>query len=282
MRGHAEFAAGAALGRAFRLDLEGGARRGGELSFYGRRAGESLEFVEYREYQAGDDVRHLDWNVYARSEQLAIKRFREELSPELDLIVDLSRSMDLPGSVKGDVCRRVAALLAQAALQAGFTLRLHGIGEQAKLLNAGAPGAWNDWVFDNAGVAQSAMAELGRMLRPGGARLLLSDLLWELEPRGVMEHLGRGAGAVGIVQLAALADTDPEPGHCLLLDVETNEGEDLFLTDVMIRAYQENYRRLLETWQRSATGAGFRFCVLPPVERFAPAALLECGILAPA
>src|SRR5579864_8079240 len=63
----------------------------------GGRAGSSLEFKEHRDYQAGDDLRHIDWNAYARSDQLAVKVFHEEVNPHLDLVVDGSRSMALEG-----------------------------------------------------------------------------------------------------------------------------------------------------------------------------------------
>ena len=43
----------------------------------GKRAGSSLEFQEHREYQPGDDLRHLDWAAYGRSDRLVVKRFRE-------------------------------------------------------------------------------------------------------------------------------------------------------------------------------------------------------------
>ena len=66
----------------------------------GGRSGSSLEFKEHRDYQPGDDLRHLDWNAYARSDQLIVKLFHEEVNPRLDLVLDGSRSMALPGSAK--------------------------------------------------------------------------------------------------------------------------------------------------------------------------------------
>ena len=59
----------------------------------GRRTGNALEFSEYREYRPGDDLRRIDWRVYARSEQLMIKQYSEEIDPRCDLILDHSASM---------------------------------------------------------------------------------------------------------------------------------------------------------------------------------------------
>lgn len=60
------------------------------------RRGVSVEFVERRPYVQGDDLRHLDWKAFARSDRLAIKRYEEETNLEATLIVDASASMAYP------------------------------------------------------------------------------------------------------------------------------------------------------------------------------------------
>jgi uncharacterized protein (DUF58 family) len=76
--------------------------------------GFSVEFSEYRQYSPGDDPRHLDWRLYARSDRYYIKRFEEETNLRCHLLVDMSRSMGF-GSLaytKVDYARTVAATLA--------------------------------------------------------------------------------------------------------------------------------------------------------------------------
>src|SRR5688572_26741477 len=58
------------------------------------RRGQSVEFADYRNYSHGDDLRQLDWNVYARLERLFIKLFVEEEDVTVHILVDASRSMD--------------------------------------------------------------------------------------------------------------------------------------------------------------------------------------------
>lgn len=58
------------------------------------RFGSSLDFSDFREYHPGDDVRHIDWNVYARTERVYIKRFLDEQEMRIHLLVDSSRSMN--------------------------------------------------------------------------------------------------------------------------------------------------------------------------------------------
>src|SRR5260370_30661892 len=55
--------------------------------------GFSQEFAEYRAYNPGDDLRLIDWNVYARSERLVLKRFRGETNTLLTILLDASNSM---------------------------------------------------------------------------------------------------------------------------------------------------------------------------------------------
>ena len=58
--------------------------------------GVSVEFVERRPYVQGDDLRHLDWKAFARSDRLAIKRYEEETNLECTVVVDASASMAYP------------------------------------------------------------------------------------------------------------------------------------------------------------------------------------------
>ena len=60
--------------------------------------GFSSEFSEYRDYQQGDDLRHLDWRFYARADKLCIRRYEQETNLNFYLVVDSSRSMAYAGS----------------------------------------------------------------------------------------------------------------------------------------------------------------------------------------
>lgn len=76
--------------------------------------GFSVEFTEYRQYSTGDDLRYLDWKLYARSDRFYIKRFEDETNLRCHLIVDNSRSMSF-GSLsytKEDYSKTLAATLA--------------------------------------------------------------------------------------------------------------------------------------------------------------------------
>src|SRR5271168_3436713 len=112
---------GERLGARYALQIPQVAAGGWTGSRTGRRAGSSTDFQDYREYQPGDDLRFIDWGIYARSDRLAVKLFREEVTPHLDLILDGSRSMNLEKTAKAKGAGQLAGLLATAAGNAQCT-----------------------------------------------------------------------------------------------------------------------------------------------------------------
>src|SRR5271155_1626617 len=82
--------------------------------------GFSQEFAEYRAYTPGDDLRHVDWNVYARTERAYLKRYRGETNSQLLVLLDTSSSMKYTSHqvTKMDYARYIAASL--------FYLAIHG------------------------------------------------------------------------------------------------------------------------------------------------------------
>src|SRR6267142_4925808 len=103
---------GEQLGIRYALQIPQVAASGLTGSRAGRRSGSSIDFQDYREYQPGDDLRFIDWGIYARTDRLTVKLYREEVIPHLDLILDGSRSMNLADTAKANAVARLAAVLA--------------------------------------------------------------------------------------------------------------------------------------------------------------------------
>jgi uncharacterized protein (DUF58 family) len=76
--------------------------------------GGGIEFADHRDYSPGDDFRLLDWNVYARHDELLLKRYQEEEDLHVYLLLDCSKSMAT--GTKFDLARQVTAALAYIAL----------------------------------------------------------------------------------------------------------------------------------------------------------------------
>src|SRR5215470_11648165 len=108
---------------AFRLAMPRspiGGRLGERL---GSGTGSSLEFQEYRQYAPGDDLRHVDWAAYARSEVLSVRLYREEVATRVDLVFDVSRSMAITAT-KASAFGQIAALLACTSISVEASARV--------------------------------------------------------------------------------------------------------------------------------------------------------------
>src|SRR5271168_4008019 len=76
-----------------------------------KKKGQSVEFADYRNYVIGDDLRFLDWNLYARLERLFIRLFMEEEDLHFTVLIDNSLSMDFGNPSKLHYAKQVAAAL---------------------------------------------------------------------------------------------------------------------------------------------------------------------------
>src|SRR6478672_535455 len=81
-----------------------------------KRRGQSVEFADYRNYVIGDDLRFIDWNIYARLDRLFLKLFLEEEDLSLYVLVDVSKSCDYGEPAKALYIKKVAASLGYIGL----------------------------------------------------------------------------------------------------------------------------------------------------------------------
>ncbi len=250
----------------------------------GRRTGNALEFAEYREYQAGDDLRRLDWSVFARSEQLMIKLYSEEVDPRCDIVLDHSASMAAGGELKAAAAFGVAALLAQAAVNAGFSLAVWHAGEKlVREYSPGHPAEWLNTEFDSASNPDEALADSPGLFQNRGIRIAVSDFLWPAAPENFLRRLSDGAMHVVLVELLTRDElAPPENGNWALCDHETGEERELFLDEAMVRRYRDRLTRHREMWARAAEEFGIGLIHLT-VEDFLQQWNLQdffrCGVL---
>lgn len=225
----------------------------------GRQAGASLEFKDHREYQPGDDLRRIDWAAYARSDKLTVKLYREEVNPHLDVLVDGSASMALTESTKPLATLGLAAAMASAAANAGYTHSAHIAQSGCMPIAHGAdrPSAWDAIEFAGDDDPERAILQLPPRWRPQGIRVLISDLLWLGEPNNVLDHMANSAAAVYVIQVLARADVEPEQrGNVRLVDCESGEVREVFVDAIAERRYRENLARHQDLWNQAARTVG--------------------------
>jgi len=144
-------AEGQQAGARYRLVVPHRASQGITGSQLGRLAGESMEFMDHREYQPGDDLRRLDWSAYARSDKMIVKLYRQEVCPHVDIVLDGSRSMVLGDTQKLRAGVALTAALTTAAENAGHTHLAYLTGQGCRpIVNSGEhPMIWQGLAFNS-------------------------------------------------------------------------------------------------------------------------------------
>lgn len=225
----------------------------------GRRIGTSIDFQDYREYQPGDDLRFVDWNVFARTDRMTVKLFHEEVLPHLDLLVDGSRSMGLEGSPKAAAAACLVALLATAAAQSSCTraVWLSGEGFHRIANDTLRPAAWEGWTFESRRTPDEACERMPPRLRRMSMRVFISDLLWPGEPERLVRRWVAGGAGLAVVQVLAREECHPPTyGSVRLTDSETGETLDLIVDDRVVEEYKGRLRRWQQAWAEACRAWG--------------------------
>jgi uncharacterized protein (DUF58 family) len=250
---------GERLGLRYALQIPQVAASGWTGSRSGRRAGTSIDFQDYREYQPGDDLRFIDWGIFARSDRLTVKLFREEVTPHLDLILDGSRSMNLEDTAKPGAVAKLAALLATSASNAQCTqaVWLSGEGFQRVVNDGSMPSAWDKLDLSSVRTPEQSFEIMPPKFRRLGVRVFISDLLWAGEPVQLLRRLREGAAALFVVQLLAREDaTPPEHGNLRVVDSETGTETEIYIDSTVAKQYAENLAQLQQSWADACRQCG--------------------------
>src|SRR5215218_2886619 len=231
-----------------------GGLKGGRRSV---KRGQSVEFADYRDYTLGDDLRQLDWNVYARLEKLFVKLFIEEEDTTVTLLIDASASMATGRPAKLLFAKRAAAALGYIGLAsedriavsalAGRVARrraaMRGSGRVFRLLADLSAIEPADGPTDLVAAARHAAAQLhGR-----GVVVLISDLLDPAADRIIRELAATGSELIVLHVLSPDELDPPLEGDLRLVDSETGESIDVTADLATIDAY----RNRLAAWKAS-------------------------------
>ena len=266
---------------AFRLAVPRtpiGGRIGARL---GAGTGSSLEFQDYRPYAPGDDLRHVDWAAYARSEVLAVRLYREEVAPRVDLVMDISRSMAVTekkrrayGEILGLLACACTATAADSRIITTAAVQPHPMQ---------VPEDVERYIICEGN--HSALEEAHVPFRRGSLRVVVSDFLFPHDADALLTRLARDSALLAIVQLTLPEEAEPiVEGGQKLVDVEGRGELDLVIDEAAIRDYRARFNRLRLGLSGAARRLGARFAHVAagtPVRDVARA-LAAAGVLEPA
>jgi uncharacterized protein (DUF58 family) len=245
----------------------------------GAGTGSSLEFQEYRQYAPGDDLRHVDWAAYARSEVLTVRLYREEVAPRIDLVLDISHSMAVTQQ-KSAAYGELAALLACASVSAEANAQV--ITSMAEPHPLHRPEEIEP--FLNCAVTTSAIEEPHVPFRRGSLRVIVSDFLFPHDADALVGRMARGSAWLAIIQLTSREEAEPVvEGGRRFIDVEGHGELDLMIDEKAVQEYRARFSRLRLGLSVAARRAGAHFAHImagTPLRQVARA-LAVAGVIEP-
>jgi len=220
--------------------------------------GGGIEFADHREYTPGDDFRYLDWNVYARHDELLLKRFQEEEDLHVYFLLDCSRSMQFGTLPKFDFARRVTAALAYIALADLDRVAIVAFAGDIVAdfpLTRGKARILSLMKFLEALPAQGSQTDLSRVVtgfvhrtQRRGLAIVVSDLY---DPGGYergLDLLRHHRYEPHVVQIYDRREAEPNLlGDLELFDVETENVRKVTVTERNLRQYRQIFDRFQES-----------------------------------
>jgi uncharacterized protein (DUF58 family) len=215
-----------------------------------KRKGQSVEFADYRNYVIGDDLRHLDWNLFARLDRLFIRLFMEEEDLHVYLLIDNSLSMDFGTPTKLHYAKQVAAALGFIGLVSMDRVVVEAFNDRLTQSMPAARGRRSLWrVMDFLQKLEPAgPSDLRRALRSfslkcsgKGIVVVLSDFMDKGGYAEAMRYLIARQLDIYVIQILSQEEIEPEiVGDLRLVDIEDDDVAEITVSGPLLKRYKQN------------------------------------------
>jgi uncharacterized protein (DUF58 family) len=220
-----------------------------------KRRGSSVEFADHRNYSVGDDLRHIDWNVYGRLDKLFLKVFLEEEDLHVYTLLDTSLSMDFGDPTKLHYGKQVAAALAFIGLVNHDRVVLDTFGSA---LESGLPsvrGRSQMWrvvqylerLEASGGSDLTAAAKSFAIQHAGkGVVVVISDFLDKRGYQDALRYLLARNMDIYVIHVLSREEVEPElAGDLRLVDVEDDDEAEITISAPLLKRYKDNLNAFL-------------------------------------
>ncbi len=217
--------------------------------------GEGIEFLDYRKYHLGDDLRYVDWSVYSRLDKLFIKLFHAEENQTVHILLDMSRSMGAGTPPKSVRAKKIAAAVAYISL-AGYD-RVGVAAFADGILQRRPPSRGRrrfpellEFIYpmtpDGATDINTSLMNYAALRQPPGIALVLSDLF---DPKGYQDGLRALVYRNFDIHLVQILDHEEifwsKSGTLQLTDIETGKRKTAHLDRTAINTYRHAMDRFI-------------------------------------
>lgn len=242
-----------------------------------RARGQSVEFADYRNYVAGDDLRYLDWNLYGRLGKLFLKLYEEEREQPVSIFLDRSESMSFGEPRKFDFARQVAAAVGYVTLSGFDRVQLTVIPELDKSSAAATrfqrvqgTAARLRWLRDLETLTPGGQGGFNDTLRRAsletqkpGVAVVVSDFLdaqgYEV---GLKSLVARGF-QIHAIQILSSEEWMPSTfGDLRLVDCETGDSREVSFGKFRLKEYQKTVQRYIDQLAQFCMTRGIFFAAV--------------------
>lgn len=261
--------------------------------------GQTVEFADYREYQLGDDIRRIDWNLYSRFEKYFLKLFTDERQMHTQVFIDCSASMGKDNPEKANYAVAIAAALGYLSVhnmdKVSFKLIKGEKSEDPFGTIVGkrpffdAISTLEELEFDGESDLREAVVNTPNTGTNDGLSVIISDFFSDNDWKKAVDYLCYKKRQVLLLQVLTPDEVDPSyTGRVHLIDVESNSMEDDRNMKIKIDrssqlAYEHAMRDIKEELKTFCHSRGVDYvtiCTDQPVEKALFKELLKVGIMA--
>lgn len=219
-----------------------------------KRKGQSVEFADFRSYVPGDDLRLIDWNLYARLDQLFLKLFQEEEDLHIYALVDCSESMNFGTPTKLHVAKQMAAALGYIGLCRADRVSVQALGDQGRRAPVlrGRSSLWKmlqylesvesgDNISLHDGIKEFSLRNSG-----SGVVVLISDLMDKNGFESALRMLVGRRMDVYVMHILSPEEIDPPiRGDRRLIDAEDGDETEITVNTYVLERYKQTLQSFL-------------------------------------
>ncbi len=260
--------------------------------------GQTVEFADYREYQLGDDIRRIDWNLFSRFEKYFLKLFTDERQMHVQIFLDCSASMQKESPQKAAYAVGVAAALGFLAVHNMDKVSFNLIKKDKAENNNGTIVGKTTFfkaITDLENIEFADDCDLAKAITNSqntgtndGLTIIISDFFTESEWKKAVDYLTFKKRQVLLVQVLSPDEVDPSySGRVHMIDAESYDMNDpknmrIRITPSMQQAYQEAMKDFIADIKQFCVSRGADFISVScdkPIEKVLFGELFKVGIM---
>ncbi len=224
------------------------------------RKGSGGEFADYKNYGIGDEIKYIDWNIYARSNKLFSKVFYEEGNLDIHLLLDVSKSMDFGIDNKLSYSKNVIMMLAYLGIINNHNVQFSAFADKTFITipfgrSMDAFGHFLETLETLQPQGQTmfnqSMLSYLQQQKPSGLVFIVSDFIDGGGYEKGLTHIAHSPVQVCCVQVLCEEEKEPKVGYATgLQDIETDRLIDFYLTKSICQKYKNEFEQYIENLKR--------------------------------